>query len=105
DAVPHHGDPRARLTTHRYGEKNMSEALVHDVSWHINYKFQLGSTWSRFLVSLRDDKVILGTTCERCQRTYVPPQRYCEICFEPIDTWVEVAPTGTVHAGSVTMKS
>jgi uncharacterized OB-fold protein len=83
----------------------MAEALVHDISWNIDYKFHLGSTWSRFLVSLRDDKTILGTTCKACERTYVPPQAYCESCYESIDTWTEVAPTGTLHTATVTMKS
>jgi hypothetical protein len=35
----------------------MAESLVHDVNWNIDYKFHLGKAWSRFLVSLRDDKV------------------------------------------------
>lgn len=82
-------------------EKDMVEPLVHDVSWSIQYKVSLGQAWSRFLTSLRDDKVILGAKCSRCQHVYVPPQTYCETCFEPVEEWVEVGSTGTIHAATI----
>ncbi|WP_214105638.1 Zn-ribbon domain-containing OB-fold protein [Acrocarpospora catenulata] len=79
----------------------MTESLVHSVNWNIDYKVNLGRAWSRFLVSLRDDRVILGTTCGSCDKTYVPPQAYCEACYEPMDAWVEVPPTGTLEAATI----
>jgi uncharacterized protein len=78
-----------------------NELLVHDVHWDIDYKVRLGQAWSRFLVSLRDDKVILGARCTQCDRLYVPTQAYCESCFERIETWEEVPPTGTIQAATI----
>lgn len=66
--------------TTKQEENAMAESLVHDVTWNIEYKVNLGEAWSRFLVSLRDDRQILGVRCARCVKVYVPPQTYCEGC-------------------------
>lgn len=77
-----------------------TEHLVHDVHWDVDYKIHVGEAWSRFFHGLRD-QTILGSTCSSCDRTYVPPQSFCESCHEPIDDWSNVAPTGTLHAATI----
>lgn len=78
----------------------MSELLVQDVRWEIDYKIHVGAAWSRFLNGL-GEKRILGSTCESCGRTYVPPQAFCESCHEAVDTWIDVPTQGTLHAATI----
>lgn len=75
-------------------------ALVHDVYWNLHYKVRLGQAWSRFMRGLQERK-LLGSRCAACERTYVPPQQYCESCFEPIDEWLELEPVGTLHTSTI----
>ncbi len=75
-------------------------ALIHDVYWNLHYKVRLGQAWSRFMRGLQEKK-LLASTCASCERTYVPPQQYCESCFEPIDQWREVEPVGTLHTSTI----
>ena len=76
------------------------QLLAHDVTWHIDYRIHLGETWSRFFHGLIA-KEIRATSCSKCNRTFVPPQSYCEHCFEPIDKWTTVAETGTLHVATI----
>lgn len=70
---------------------------TQDVSWNINYKIHLGGTWGRFMAGLQDGK-LMATSCDRCAKVFVPPQSYCETCFEPASTWLEVPATGTLNS-------
>lgn len=78
--------------------------MVHDVHWDIDYKIHLGGVWSRFFATLRDEGRIVGNTCGSCDRTYVPPQAYCERCFEAIEEWKEVADVGTLHGATISYR-
>ena len=40
----------------------------------VPYTWWVGETGSRFLRGIRDEKKILGNTCAKCGRTYVPAQ-------------------------------
>jgi uncharacterized OB-fold protein len=44
---------------------------------------------------------ILATRCAACGRVFVPPQAYCESCFEPMDEWIEAPPEGSVEVHTV----
>ncbi len=67
----------------------------------VPYTWWVGDVGSRFLVSLRDDKKILGTKCGSCGRVYVPPRRNCGRCFVDMDEWVEVATEGVIEAYTI----
>ncbi|WP_026919033.1 Zn-ribbon domain-containing OB-fold protein [Gordonia shandongensis] len=73
---------------------------TEEVRWDLTFDIHLGATWSRFMAGLID-RVIYGTTCSACGRTSVPPQAFCESCFEPVDRWVELATEGVVEAFTV----
>lgn len=61
------------------------------------YQYFAGRTGSRFLISLRDEKKIMGLECKKCKKVFVPPRSTCEVCFEDISqNWVEVKNTGVV---------
>ncbi|MBI9091097.1 MAG: OB-fold domain-containing protein [Desulfobacterium sp.] len=61
------------------------------------YQYFAGSTGSRFIISLREEKKIKGLKCKKCNKVFVPPRSTCEVCFEDIsDNWVELPNTGTV---------
>ncbi len=60
------------------------------------YQYFAGRTGSRFLISLRDKK-IMGLKCDKCNKVFVPPRTVCEGCFSDIsENWVELKNTGIV---------
>ncbi len=61
------------------------------------YQYFAGSTGSRFIISLRDNKKIMGLKCNTCNKVFVPPRSTCEACFEDIsENWVELSGKGKV---------
>jgi len=64
------------------------------------YAWDPGEAIGAFLEGLRDGQ-ILATTCSRCERTLVPPRKFCERCFRPTDSWTEVEDTGVVETFSI----
>ena len=61
------------------------------------YQYFAGRTGSRFLVTLRDQKKIMGVRCKKCDKVFIPPRSSCERCFTDIsENWVELKNTGTV---------
>ncbi len=61
------------------------------------YQYFAGRIGSKFLVSLRDKKKILGVKCEKCGKVFIPPRKTCERCFEDIsEKWVELSNEGEV---------
>lgn len=74
--------------------------LTHDVTWHIDYRIHLGETWSRFFHGLVKQE-IRATECTKCDRIFVPPQSFCEHCFEPVEKWTTVSPKGTLQVATI----
>lgn len=74
--------------------------VTQHVHWDLHYDVHLGSTWGRFMRGLIDQQ-ILATRCSRCARVFVPPQAYCEACFEPAQEWLELPAQGAVDAFTV----
>ncbi|HIC93243.1 MAG TPA: Zn-ribbon domain-containing OB-fold protein [Anaerolineae bacterium] len=67
----------------------------------ITSRYTVGLAGERFFREIKDNARFLGTRCQGCGITYVPPRLYCERCFAKLDDWVEVKPTGTVHTYTV----
>ncbi|SNQ50583.1 conserved hypothetical protein [Frankia canadensis] len=78
----------------------MTTTPTQAVHWDLHYDIHLGATWSRFMDGLRDRK-ILANVCPSCDRVFVPPQAYCESCFERTDRWVELPPEGSLEVFTV----
>lgn len=54
-----------------------------------------GRLGSKFIISLRDRRKILGLRCDPCGITFIPPREYCERCWTKIaENWVELKPEG-----------
>ncbi|MCS7122040.1 MAG: Zn-ribbon domain-containing OB-fold protein [Archaeoglobaceae archaeon] len=66
----------------------------------IRYSWTAGQAISRFLNGLKEGK-ILGVKCDGCKRIMVPPRMFCELCYKPIDGWVELKDTGTILTYSI----
>lgn len=61
------------------------------------YQYFAGLTGSKFIISLRDKKKILGVKCNKCGKVFIPPRKTCERCFENIgENWVELSDQGEV---------
>jgi uncharacterized OB-fold protein len=70
-------------------------AVTQAVRWEIDYDIHLGATWSRFMQGLRDRRVLVNG-CDSCGRRFVPPQAYCESCYERTGEWSQLDPVGDV---------
>jgi uncharacterized OB-fold protein len=66
----------------------------------LEFEWDAGEAMGAFLDALRDER-ILATVCTGCDRTLVPPRKFCERCFRPTDKWVEVAAVGRVETFSI----
>ena len=62
---------------------------------HLDYSYTPGSAMSRFLLGLKDKK-ILGQRCPKCSKVYVPPRGACPTDGVPTEEEVELPHTGTV---------
>jgi uncharacterized OB-fold protein len=67
----------------------------------VPYTWWVGETGSRFLLSLRDDRKILGTRCGQCGRVYVPGRKTCGRCFVDLTEWVELGDAGVIEAFTI----
>ncbi len=70
--------------------------------WRVKseYNWDAGVAMGRYLQGLKQGK-ILGIRCSECRRTLVPPRSFCELCFRPLDDWVELSDTGRINTYSV----
>jgi len=70
--------------------------------WHVksDYHWDAGIAMGRYLEGFRQGKII-GVRCPECNRTMVPPRAFCELCFRPLDDWVELSDTGRINTYSV----
>ena len=83
------------------GETTMSEehkdCFVVEGKLALPYQYLAGRTGSKFIISLRDKKKILGMKCNKCNKVFVPPRQTCERCLSDLtENWVELSDTGEV---------
>jgi len=64
----------------------------------VSFAYTMGVAGERFFRELRDNARLLGSRCDACNYTYLPPRLYCERCFAALERWLEVGPRGTVEA-------
>jgi uncharacterized OB-fold protein len=63
----------------------------------VNSRYTAGIAGERFLRAIKDEGVILGSRCERCEITYVPARQFCERCLDELGNWMDVGIRGEVH--------
>ena len=78
----------------------MAESARQRVRWDIEYDIHLGETWGRFMAGLRERRT-LANGCPSCRRVFVPPQAYCEACFERTTDWSEAGQEGDLRVFTV----
>ncbi|OGF57365.1 MAG: hypothetical protein A2Z21_02320 [Candidatus Fraserbacteria bacterium RBG_16_55_9] len=66
-----------------------------------HFLYTAGIAGEAFFVALRDKGVILGTRCELCGITYVPPRIYCEHCFAELNEYTDVGLRGRVRSFTI----
>ena len=85
------------LTEHSLAE---GEALVSYWKVKSEYRWDAGVAVGNFLAGLKEGK-LLGIHCPNCNRTLVPPRAFCELCFRPLNRWVELKDRGIINTFSV----
>ena len=70
---------------------------IHEGKLALPYQYFAGRAGSKFIISLRDKKQILGVKCEKCNKIFIPPKQTCERCFSDLSkNWVELSNTGEI---------
>lgn len=64
------------------------------------YAWDTGPAIGRYLAELKEGRLV-GRTCKACNRTFIPPRSFCELCFRPADDWVVFPGTGKVNTFSL----
>ena len=81
------------------------DKLDRAIAWRgdipITSRYTAGIAGERFFREIKDHARFLGTRCEACGLTYLPPTMFCERCFAQLDDWVEVSSVGTVFTYTV----
>jgi len=62
-----------------------------------NSLYYAGKMGSLFYVNLRDQGIIVGVRCPKCNKTFWPPRATCGRCFAELTELVEIGPYGTVE--------
>ncbi len=62
----------------------------------IHHRYTVGVAGQRFFAALRDEKVILASTCSGCGARFLLPKIYCERCFVDTKEWSPVKGPGYV---------
>ena len=66
----------------------------------LEYEWDTGPAIGRYLEELKNGRLV-GRKCHKCDRTFIPPRHFCELCFRPADEWVVLQNTGTVNTFSI----
>lgn len=82
---------------------SIDEAQVLTMTLSMPYTLTTGLAAGSFLAELGNRR-ILGSRCEACSRTVVPPSDYCSRCGSAPDGFVQLPETGTVTALTRTSK-
>lgn len=78
-------------------ERDPNAPLAWQDHLPVTNRYTYGLAGERFFRALKEEGRIVGTHCERCQRTYVPAAAFCERCFSELHEWVDLGVTGQVH--------
>lgn len=77
--------------------RNGVEFIIHPSKIKVPYTWSVGTTGSKFLRSLRDDKKLLANKCPHTGQIFCPPKLNSPYTLEPITEWLELTGKGTVQ--------
>ena len=66
-----------------------------------DYIYTAGVAGDRFFRELRGSGRLLASRCPKCDRRYLPPRLFCELCFVEMKDWVDVPGEGRLEAVTV----
>lgn len=72
---------------------------IHD-EMQADFAWDAGMGIGRYLEALKNG-FILGSYCQTCRKTVVPPRTVCEWCFRPVQKFVRLQDTGTINTFSL----
>lgn len=81
--------------------EHVRDALAWEGDMPTQGRYTAGIAGERFFREIQEHGKLMGTACLTCDIVYVPPRLYCERCFDHLDEWVEVPPTGRVYTFTV----
>ena len=55
------------------------EPMVYNSKINVPYSWWAGDTASKFYLTLRDEKKIIGTKCGACNKVFLPPRKVCPV--------------------------
>lgn len=64
------------------------------------YAWDTGPAIGRYLEELKNGRLV-GRRCRKCDRTFIPPRSFCELCFRPADEWVPLEDRGVINTFSI----
>lgn len=67
----------------------------------VHYLYTFGLAGEKFFREVKERGTFVGTRCEKCQVTYVPPRIYCERCFAELGQYIDVGTRGRVETFTV----
>jgi uncharacterized OB-fold protein len=70
------------------------DKLLGDFAW------DTGIAISKYLAGFKDG-MIIGSHCNQCRRTVVPPRNICEWCYRPMDDFIPVSDSGVINTYSL----
>ena len=71
----------------------------------VTSRYTYGLAGERFFRALKDDGLIIGARCLKCERTYVPATQFCERCLGETTDWFDVGSIGDVHTYTLLYKN
>ncbi len=78
-------------------------------AWHgelpVSSRYTFGLAGERFFRALKDEGIIYGTHCPKCEWTYVPAALFCERCLAELVEWVDVGTIGKIHTYTLLYKN
>lgn len=71
----------------------------------VNYVYTYGLAGEKFFRAIRDRGTFLGTRCEKCGVTFIPPKIYCDRCFARLENFIDVGTIGRIETFTVSFKN
>ena len=71
----------------------------------VHYLYTYGLAGERFFREIKEKGTFIGTRCDKCNVTYVPPRIYCERCFTELNNFKDVGTKGSIETYTVCHES
>lgn len=75
-----------------------SDRTVREGTIRLQFDYAAGDVAGRAVAAARDQRKLLGSRCERCNRVLAPARSLCPRCGHAISELSEIGPGGTVES-------